>query len=36
LTKSPYEVYVVNPFQVKSSDDLITEVFFSIKKSSIL
>jgi len=32
LTKSPYEVYVVNPNQTKSSDDLVTEVFFSIKK----
>lgn len=32
LTKSPYEVYVINPYQAKSSDDLVTEVFFSIKK----
>jgi len=32
LTKSPYEVYIVNPNQVESSDELVTEVFFSIKK----
>ncbi|MDQ2087748.1 MerR family transcriptional regulator [Herbivorax sp. ANBcel31] len=32
LTKSPYEIYTVNPNQVNTSDNLVTEVFFSIKK----
>ncbi len=32
LVKSPYEIYVVNPTQVTDHKDLITEVYFSIKK----
>lgn len=30
--KSPYDIYVTNPEQVSSPDDLITEVYYPVKK----
>lgn len=32
LISSPYEVYVTNPYQVTDAEDLITEVYFPVKK----
>ncbi|MNC80317.1 Bacterial transcription activator, effector binding domain [compost metagenome] len=32
LVKSPYEVYLIDPNQVTVSEDLVTEVYFPVKK----